>query len=191
MIALYQAIWRASGRQQIVLIVLSILVAGLAAVPLEYQKTIINLLTAAGEDLQAERRELYRLAAEMFALILFSLALKWALGYRSSIVGESTILLVRKRATGNFLDPEQRDTMRDERGTQAALLSAEVEEVGKFAGSAIAEPLMQLGTLVAVIGYITLDQPALGLIALLVVLPQVVVVVTTQRRINRLVADRV
>lgn len=45
MFGLYAAIWRVSGRRQITLIVLSIAIAALAAVPLSYQKDIINALT--------------------------------------------------------------------------------------------------------------------------------------------------
>ena len=48
MFSLYAAIWRVSGGRQIVLILLSIAIAGLAAVPLSFQKDIINELTAGG-----------------------------------------------------------------------------------------------------------------------------------------------
>ena len=44
MFQLYAVIWQASGRRQIVLIFLSAAIAALAAVPLEFQKRIVNLL---------------------------------------------------------------------------------------------------------------------------------------------------
>ncbi len=45
MIELYRRIWVVTGRQQIILIILSLLVAALAAVPLQFQKGIINGLS--------------------------------------------------------------------------------------------------------------------------------------------------
>ena len=44
MFQLYSAIWRASAGRQIVLILLSIAIAALAAVPLEFQRDIVNHL---------------------------------------------------------------------------------------------------------------------------------------------------
>ncbi len=58
MLDIYQRIWRATGPAQIVLVVLSLSVAALAVVPLQYQKDIINGL--AGD---MERHELLRLGA--------------------------------------------------------------------------------------------------------------------------------
>ncbi|WP_424831022.1 hypothetical protein [Ruegeria sp.] len=79
MLRLYQAIWRASAGRQIILIILSLAVAALAAVPLEFQRDIINHLTS--EDIATER--LVMLGAGMMGVILLSLALKWVLGYRA------------------------------------------------------------------------------------------------------------
>ena len=46
------------------------------------------------------------------------------------------------------------------------MLAAEAEAVGAFAGSAIASPVMQIGTLISVIGFIFASQPRLGVLAL-------------------------
>ena len=75
MFQLYRAIWRASAGRQIILIVLSIAIAGLAAVPLEFQRDIINHLT---EDNVDTERLIY-LGSGMMSVILLSLVLKWVL----------------------------------------------------------------------------------------------------------------
>ena len=77
------------------------------------------------------------------------------------------------------------------RGTLVTMLAAEAEAVGSFAGSAIALPLMQLGTLISVISFILASQPWLGVLALAVVLPQAGIVVVMQRRLNQRVRERV
>jgi ABC-type multidrug transport system fused ATPase/permease subunit len=185
LLQLYAAIWRVSGRRQLILIALSLAIAALAAVPLSYQKEIINGLT--GSEL--DRARLFRLCSGMLAMILLSLALKWLLGYRASILGEDVIRLLRVRIYGSAVDagPEQGTKV----GALATMISAESEELGSFTGSAFSEPVVQIGTLVSVVGFITATQPYLGAIALFMILPQVVLVLSTQGQVNRLVGERV
>ncbi|MEM1006470.1 MAG: ABC transporter ATP-binding protein, partial [Pseudomonadota bacterium] len=68
---------------------------------------------------------------------------------------------------------------------------AEAEELGKFAGGAFSDPVVQVGTMISVIGYISSTQPGLGLIALSMILPQVIIVLVSQRKVNVFVAERV
>lgn len=184
MFQLYSAIWRVSGRRQVVLILLSAAIAALAAVPLEFQKRIVNLLTQGDID----ARNLVLLGAGMLAAILLSLGLKWLMGYRSGLLGEDLIRLIRNRLVAGAEDP---DNGKVQTGTLATAVSAEAEEVGKFAGSAFSQPVVQIGTLFSVIGFIASTQPRLGLIALAMILPQIVLVLLSQRQVNALVAERV
>ncbi|MGR3614620.1 MAG: ABC transporter transmembrane domain-containing protein [Paracoccaceae bacterium] len=187
MLRLYAAIWRISSGRQLVLIVLSIAIAALAAVPLEFQKDIINLLT----DKTLDHQHLYWLGAGMSAAILLSLGLKWIMGYRSGKLGEDLIRWIRKRITGRALAPAP-GTERDVGdGTLTTAVSAEAEDLGKFAGTAFSEPVVQIGTLIGVIGYISSTQPGLGLIVLSMVVPQIVIVLVSQGKVNQFVAERV
>ncbi|MFT4960142.1 MAG: ABC-type bacteriocin/lantibiotic exporter with double-glycine peptidase domain [Paracoccaceae bacterium] len=187
MLSLYTAIWHVSGRRQIVLILLSIAIAALAAVPLSFQKDIINALTSG----HLKTDILVRLCTGMVLIIMLSLALKWVLGYRVSILGEDVIRLLRNRIySGSVKDKSDgRDSIPT--GTLATVISAESEELGKFTGSAFSEPVVQVGTLISVVGFIASTQPLLGGIALLMIVPQVILVLFTQAPVNRLVAERV
>lgn len=186
MLDMYIAIWRISGRRQIILILLSIVIAALAAVPLGFQKEIVNLLTNG----DATPQTLYLLCGGMMAMILLSLALKWLMGYRSGVLGEDIIRLIRKLLyTGSQQDVPGNNPVPT--GTLTTAISAEAEELGKFAGSAYSEPVVQIGTLISVIGFIASTQPGLGMIALMMIIPQVVLVLATQAKINTLVAERV
>ncbi len=182
MIQLYKIIWRVSGRRQLVLILLSLAVAGLSAVPLSYQKEIINALANA----EISAASLFRMCAEMMGVILLSLSLKWLVSYRSGTLGEDTIRLLRNR-----LYQDSITTRAIPKGTLTTTISAEAEELGKFTGGAFSDPVVQLGTLIAVVGYIASSQPGLGLIALAMITPQVIVILITQRKVNELVARRV
>lgn len=182
MLELYAAIWRVSGRRQIVLIFLSIAIAALAAVPLKFQQEIVNHLT----DGTATSGKLFALGAGMMGAILLSLALKWLMGHRSGVLGEDIIRLIRKR-----LYAEASGGTTVAAGTLTTAISAEAEELGKFTGSAFSEPVVQIGTLISVIGFIAATQPGLGGIALLMIAPQVGLVLFSQTRVNALVAERV
>lgn len=184
---LYRAIWRVTGRQQILLIVLAVLVAGLAAVPLKFQQLVINSLIDEGDP-----RKLFWLCAGFLAVVLLSAGLKFLLSLRLSQVGESVILRIRQRLYGNYVS-DTRSGAPDlpKRGTIVTMLSAEAEAVGAFAGSAIAMPLVQIGTLLSVVGFLLVQQPGLGVIVVAVVVPQAVIVVLLQARINRRVRERV
>ncbi|WP_170396368.1 ABC transporter transmembrane domain-containing protein [Ruegeria arenilitoris] len=186
MLKLYAAIWRASAGRQIILIVLSIAIAGLAAVPLEFQRDIVNHLTS--NDISTER--LLYLGAGMMSVILLSLALKWLLGYRAGTLGEDLIRMIRQRLLVRSSDlSETGEKMRS--GTMTTAISAEAEELGKFAGGAFSDPVVQIGTLISVIGYISSTQPGLGMIAFSMIVPQIIIVLVSQRKVNVFVAERV
>jgi hypothetical protein len=101
MAELYRAVWRVTGRQQLVLIGLSVLVAAVAVLPLKFQQLIVNSLVQAGE-----LPRLAWLCAGFFGAILISGALKFMLGLRLSIVGERVILLIRERSTPIMSPPQ-------------------------------------------------------------------------------------
>ncbi|MEX0337493.1 MAG: ABC transporter transmembrane domain-containing protein [Arenibacterium sp.] len=186
MFRLYRAIWRASAGRQIILIVLSIAIAALAAVPLEFQRDIINHLTT--DNIETKR--LLYLGSGMMSVILLSLALKWLLGYRAGTLGEDMIRFIRQRLLVRSSDlGETGETVR--KGTMTTAVSAEAEELGKFAGGAFSDPVVQIGTLISVIGYISSTQPGLGMIAFSMIVPQIVIGLISQRKVNTFVAERV
>ena len=154
--------------------------------PLKFQQLAINSLVEHGDV-----RRLAWLCAGFVAAILLSAALKFVLGLRLSVVGERVVLLIRERLYANHVADAARDPAATQRGTLVTMLAAEAEVVGVFAGSAIATPLLQLGTLASVIGFIALSQPWLGVLTLAVVVPQAAIVLGIQHRINLRVRERV
>ena len=179
MLDLYRQIWIVTGRAQIVLIILSVLIASLAAVPLQLQKVIINGLAGT-----MEQKTLLLLGAAYLGVLVLGNVLKFALRYKSSMLSEGVIRRIRTSVYGNRSEKQ-------DRGTLAVMISAEAEDVGRFAGSAIASPLIQLGTLVTVIAYVAANQPYLGLLMVFVVVPQALIAISVQQRINHRISYRV
>ena len=186
MFQLYAAIWRNTGRRQIVLILLSVAIAALAAAPLKFQQEIVNLLTLGTFEVS----QLLLLGAGMLGVILLSLGLKWVMGYRSQILGEDVIRFIRQRLLTGAAE-EQKAHGDILTGTLSTAISAEAEELGKFTGSAFSEPIMQLGTLVSDVGFVASTPPGLGFVAFSMMAPQVAIVLYTQRKVTALLAERV
>ena len=185
---LYRAVWRVSGRDQVTLILLSLLVASLAAVPLKFQQLAINSLVDQGSVAR-----LAWLCAGFLGSVLLSATVKFLLGLKLASVGERVVLLIRERLYRNHVaqGPAQAADGGGNSGALVAMLASEAEIVGTFAGSAISTPVVQIGTLLSVIGFIAVSQPWLGFLALVVVVPQAAIVLALQPRINRRVRERV
>ena len=186
----YAYVWRSSASRQIVLIILAVIAALMAMVPLELQRHIIN--TLAGHE-KAERLALLCGAYLIAALSIGGL--KFLLNIKSAGLGESMILSLRNDifrsslplASGEALD----ETTKDKAGTFVAMIASEAEAVGKFVGDCISTPTVQAGTLLSVLGYMLYTEPLLGLVVLFIAVPQVIIVPLIQRRINTQVRERV
>lgn len=184
---MYRTIWSATARDQPLLIVLSLAVAALAALPLKFQQLAINSMVESSDV-----AKLAWLCLGYFGAVMLGTALKFALNYKRSVLGERSVHMIRDRLYAN----QVKDTVADadgrpKRGALMAMVTSEAEAVGSFSGIAISAPLMLLGTLISVLGFITVSQPWLGIMAIIVILPQVVVVTTIQGRINGKVKERV
>lgn len=162
---------------------MSLLVAGIAAIPLQLQKDIINGLT---QKMGTEK--LFLLCGAYFGVLLVNAGLKFALNYRSSVLGESVVRRIRVVLCQEEHSEQHADF---NRSTLITKIADEANTVGNFAGEAIASPLLQLGTLVSVVGFVAFTQPYLGLFIFGLILPQAFLVIYTQGFINTRVSDRV
>lgn len=94
------------------------------------------------------------------------------------------------RSRASFRAEERPDETAHKSGTLVTLISTQAEAVGKFVGDCISTPIVQAGTLLSVLGYMLYTEPRLGLVVLLIAVPQVVGVPMIQRRINVQVRER-
>ena len=184
---LYGVIWRYTRRDQILLIVLALAVSALAVFPLKFQQLAINSMVE-----HSDVATLAWLCAGYFGAVVVGALAKFILSYRRSVLGERTVRILRDRLHTNYVDDAAGDRSKlPKRGSMVMMITSEAEAVGTFAGDAIATPLVLIGTLASVLGFIAISQPLLGLVAFAVVLPQVFVVIHFQRRINKRVSERV
>jgi len=121
--------------------------------------------------------------------------LKYTVNIKSSGLGEFMIRSLREKifSSSSTLGRNEAsgDTAMDKSGTIVTMISTEAETVGKFVGDCISTPIVQAGTLLSVLSYMLYTEPLLGLVVLLIAVPQLVVVPLVQRRINAQTRERV
>ena len=189
---------RTSGKHQIGLAVLAIGVFGLTSVPLEIQRRIVNDAIKNGAT-----QTIVWLAIAYAGVALLEQMFKLGLNMYRGWVSEDAVRTLRKSLRESGLhEPAHRDAEREgkkeasrddnsETGTHAAMVVSEAEPIGGFVGMAFSEPLLQIGILVSVIGYMTFLEPWALALSLGFLLPQMLFVPLMQRAINTRAAERV
>ncbi|WP_139373693.1 ABC transporter ATP-binding protein [Enhydrobacter aerosaccus] len=175
---------RCSGRHQIGLALLSAGVFGLSSVPLEIQRRIVNDAITSGAT-----RTIIWLAIAYAAVALLEQVLKLALNVYRGWVSEDAVRALRRTLRDMGHDPHAEGD--DETGTHAAMAVAEAEPIGGFVGMAISEPLLQIGILASVIGYMAYLEPWTLLLSAGFLGPQLLFVPPMQRAINRSASERI
>jgi len=181
--SLYVFIWQSSRRQQIWLVLLTLIVAPMSMVPLELQRRIVD-----DAILNQDLRYMFLLCGFYLIVLLVQGGLKYTLNvYRGSLV-ERIAFQLRARIFGVLVDEplkHHEDSAVVDKGAVVSMTSSEVEEVAGFVGDSISFPLLQAGTAFGTLGYLFWVQPEIAAFALALFLPQIAVVPMGQRRINR------
>ncbi|MCY7308013.1 MAG: hypothetical protein LH632_18130 [Rhodoferax sp.] len=177
---------RVSGRHQLGLLLLSVIVFLLTLAPLEIQRRIVNDAISKGAFMP-----IVWLALAYFSVSLLQGGIKLGLNIYRSWVSEMAVLDLRRLVSARALDAAQHPAKAAAKGTEVSMILSEVEPLGGFVGISVSEPLLQTGVLVSVFGYLAFLQPLVALLCALAFSPQLVFVPLMQRAINRRSADRI
>lgn len=175
--SLYRYILQITRRRQVLASLLTLLLAPLAAVPLELQRRIVDDAVPQGDS-----SLLFALGGGYIAVMLVQNALKYTLNLTKGRVLEDIARDIRqamlRRLAAAGAPPAG--------GTVADVLVAESEEVAGFASESLSVPLLQGGTILFVLGYLVWVEPLIAVLAAAIYLPQATVVPLVQHRINRI-----
>ena len=181
----FKYILHVSGRHQIGLVVLSIIVFLLSTVPLEIQRRLVNDAFVRGQV-----QTIVWLALAYFGVALLEGGIKVALNVYRAWVSETAVLDLRRLVGALTPTPAQADAA-ESQGTEISIVLSEVEPIGGFAGISVSEPVLQTGVLLSVFGYLVYLQPMVALLCALAFSPQLVFVPLMQRAINLRSATRI
>jgi ABC-type multidrug transport system fused ATPase/permease subunit len=186
--ALYHYIWRISRSQQMIIVMLTMIISPMPMAYLELQRRIVDDAIP-----QRDVRLLALLGIAYLVVICVKSALKYGLNMAKGIVVEIVIRDLRRRVMKRAESPSEGpdSSSLPNRATLVSMLSAESEDMSGFSGDAFAVPLLSIGTIVYIAGYLLWVQPAIAILALVVYLPQILIVPATQRKINRLARLRI
>jgi ABC-type bacteriocin/lantibiotic exporter with double-glycine peptidase domain len=178
---LYRYVWRVTRAGQLRICVMTAVVVPLSAVPLELQRRIID------EALHDRSlRLLLLLGAAYLAVVVGSNIFKYGLNMTKGRVLETVARDLRYRiVAGTDTMPRPIDE-----GTVISMASAETEDIAGFASESLSVPLLQVGTILSVIGYLAWVEPLIAALAVVLYLPQALVVPYVQHAINRLIRRR-
>jgi ABC-type multidrug transport system fused ATPase/permease subunit len=184
--ALYDYVWRTSRSQQAIICILTIIISPIPMAYLELQRRIVDDAIP-----QRDVRLLALLGIAYLLVICVKSALKYGLNMAKGVVVEIVARDLRRRVMRRAASEGSDSPHLPNRATLVSMLSAETEDMSGFSGDAFAVPLLSIGTIGYVAGYLLWVQPAIAILALFVYLPQILIVPATQHSINRLARLRI
>ena len=191
--SVYRYIFRYSKKQQAGVILLTLCLLPMAPIPLELQRRLLDDAVA-NKDVDL----LIWLAALYIGALLLASGLKLAMRIQRELISARIVHALRRSVYYHIYTvtppsllkaSAKGDDVVDE-GAVVSMLSSETEKLGGFAGAAISGPLLQIGTLCVVLGYMFYIEPLVATIALALYSPQFVIVPIFQARLNRLAGEK-
>lgn len=164
---------------QLLLLLLIVGVVFLRVLPLEIQKRIVNEVLAVGDVSQLVIYCLVFLMA-----VLLSSAFKLAVNGLQTIIGQQALTDMRRDLYQHILRLPLSFFRKTPTGTVVASLVTELAASANFVGAAIAVPLSNILTLVAIGAYLIWLNPLLGVVTLSIYPVALFVVPLVQRGVN-------
>ncbi|QIG48388.1 ABC transporter ATP-binding protein [Nordella sp. HKS 07] len=187
--ALYRYVWHTSQSSQILICILTMVLAPLPMAYLELQRRMVDEAVT-----QRNLRLLTMLGAAYLAVICVKCAFKYTLNMTKGIAIETIARDIRRRVMVKAIEMSggaKKSRSQVTGATLVSILSAETEDMSGFAGDAFAVPMLSGGTILYVVGYLLWVQPEIAMLAIVVYLPQMVLVPSVQHKINRLARLRI
>lgn len=184
--SLFFWVFKGNGYMQVALLAIILLVVVARVLPLEMQKRIIN-------DSIALRKfdNLILYCLVYLASVFAASGLKLAINYLQTVIGERAMVAMRKELYRHILTLPLSFFRKTQPGMVVSSLVTELSTAGSFAGMAIAVPVTNILTLLALAGYLMWLNPKLAF-ATLIIYPFIVFLLPVlQKKANTANATRV
>ena len=202
--SIFRYILRYSAPQQLYLVAVTVASYPFLFMSLELPKTIVNeaidgkgppfTLSLMGFSLQLDSSQIEFLLMLSFTylfLVLMNGAFKYHINVFKGQLGERLLRRLRYQLYERMLRFPLPRFRRLGQGEIIPIITAEVEPLGGFIGTAFADPMFFGGQLVIILSFIVLQDPLLGLAAIAFYPLQIYLVPKLQRRVNRLAKQRI
>ncbi|MEK0085166.1 ABC transporter transmembrane domain-containing protein [Benzoatithermus flavus] len=195
--SIFGFIARYSWRQQLLILVLSVLLLPLNYLSYELPKQIVN--RALGTDsaphylgYTMSRLDLLWVLCGLFlAVVLISGLLKYIVNVYAGVVAERMLRRLRYQLFSHMLRFPLTHYRRVSQGELVQMINAETEAFGGFVGEAVSTPGLQAGTLLTSLVFMFVQDWTLGLAAVALYPLQIWLIPKLQRQVNLLGKERV
>ncbi len=188
---------RYSWRQQLVILLMTVLSFPFLYASLDLPKQIINDAlgqpdggTIMGYELQ-QLDYLMVLCGIFLVLVLINGGFKYVINVYQGVVAERMLRRLRYMLYSQTLRFPLPHFRRVSQGELVQMINAEVEPLGGYVGEALATPAFQGGTLLTILTFMFMQDPILGLAAIALYPVQIYLIPKLQRRVNELGKQRV
>lgn len=178
-------VWAMSGRHQIFVCGVALVVAALSMAPLELQRRIVN-----GAVERSDLTYLFWLGGLYLGVVLLQAVIKYGLRLYQGWLSESAI----RHCRNALLSVHRRHAVSDDKtngGSAVSVIGNEIDKLGGFVGDGFSQPCVNLGMLIVIGGYMLTVDATVAALCLPFLLPQIVVVPLLQIRLNRMIAQHV
>ena len=194
---IFRYILRHSARAQLLILAMTVASFPFLYATLELPKLIINDALSGEQlhrvlDYQFDQVEyLFVLCGLFLVLVLINGGFKYVLNVYEGIVGERMLRRLRYDLFARVLRFPLPNFRRVSTGEIVQMINAEVEPLGGFIGSAFALPAFQGGTLLTILTFMFVQDPIMGLAAIILYPIQIYIIPKLQRQVNLLGKARV
>ncbi|MEZ5648564.1 MAG: ABC transporter ATP-binding protein [Alphaproteobacteria bacterium] len=211
---IFRFIYRYSKREQIILLAITAVSYPFFYFSLNIPKDIVNHLNAVVKYIQngqgAERSAIHYPVQELFGipalnaysylfalcglflgLVLINGAFKYIINVMSGRTGERLLRRLRYQLYTRMLRFPLPQFRKTSQGELIAMITAEVEPLGGFMGTAVSDPIYQGGLLLVPLIFILVQDPFMGLAAMMLYPAQAYFIPKMQRKVNELGKQRV
>ncbi len=196
---IFHFIWRYSARDQLVLILLSVLALPVLYFTFDLPKTIVNRAIGGeggfpkavmGHNLE-QIPYLLVLCGAFLGLVLVNLAFKYMTSTYRYRVGDRLLRRLRFDLVERLMRFPQREFRNTSSGQVVSMVTAETSPLGFFIAEAFAVPAVALGTLLTIVLFMFMQDWMMGLAAISLLPAQLYLIPKFQKRINILQREEV
>ena len=196
--SIFRFVLKHSRREQILLLIFTLLAFPFLYMSLDLPKIIINEAIG-GRDfpraiLGFELEQipfLMLLCGTFLLLVTINGGFKYFINVYRGVVGERMLRRLRYQLFGRVLRFPLPQFRKTSQGELVSMITAETDPLGGFIGDSIALPAFQGGTLLTILTFMFIQDPILGLAAISLYPIQTYLIPKLQRRVNTLRKERV
>jgi len=190
-------IYKYSVRDQVKVLLMTLMIFPILYFSLELPKTIINEAIA-GEGI----REIWGMAFEpvqyllalcfiLLVTVLINGAFKMRINTYKGIIGERMVRRLRYQLINRVLKFPPVQFQRISQGEIIATVTSETEPLAGFIGDSVAQPIFQGGTMLTILIFMFMQDPILGMVSISMIPLQAYIIPKMQKKLNALKKQRV